>query len=61
MIAIRSFVGAACAAAAIATAVPAAAQGSGEKVTPHFEQAITNSRKIPDRRGRRLWAGRRVA
>jgi quercetin dioxygenase-like cupin family protein len=27
---------------AIATAMPAAAQGIGETVTPHFEQAITN-------------------
>ena len=39
---IRSFIGAACAAVAIATAMPAAAQGRGETVTPHFEQAIPN-------------------
>jgi quercetin dioxygenase-like cupin family protein len=42
MITMRSFVGIACAAVAITTAVPAAAQGSGEKATPHFDQAITN-------------------
>ena len=34
--------GAACAAIAIAAAMPAAAHGIGETVTPHFEQAITN-------------------
>jgi quercetin dioxygenase-like cupin family protein len=39
---VRSIFGAACAAIAIATAVPAAAQGAGETVTPQFEQAITN-------------------
>ena len=39
---IRSIFGAAYAALAIATAMPAAAHGVGEKVTPHFEQAITN-------------------
>ena len=39
---IRSIIGAACAAVAIATAMPAAAHGVGEKVTPHFEQAISN-------------------
>lgn len=39
---IRSIFGAAAVAAAIATATPAAAHGVGEKVTPHFEQAITN-------------------
>ena len=39
---IRSIFGAAYAAVAIATATPAAAHGVGEKVTPHFEQAITN-------------------
>ena len=39
---IRSIIGAAYAAFAIATAAPAAAHGVGEKVTPHFEQAITN-------------------
>jgi hypothetical protein len=36
-----SFIGVACAAVAIATAMPAAAQ-VGETVTPHFEQAIPN-------------------
>lgn len=39
---IRSIIGAAYAALAIATAMPAAAHSVGEKVTPHFEQAITN-------------------
>ena len=39
---IRSIIGAAFAAVAIATATPAAAHGVGEKVTPHFEQAISN-------------------
>ena len=39
---IRSFVGVACAAVAIATVMPAAAQDRGETVTPHFEQAIPN-------------------
>lgn len=39
---IRSIVGAACAALAIATAMPATAHEVGETVTPHFEQAITN-------------------
>ena len=39
---IRSIIGAAYAAVAIATAAPAAAHGVGEKVTPHFEQAIPN-------------------
>ena len=39
---IRSIIGAACAAVAIATATPSAAHGVGEKVTPHFEQAICN-------------------
>lgn len=39
---IRSIIGAACAAVAIATVMPAAAHGVGEKVTPHFEQAISN-------------------
>ena len=38
---IRSIIGAAYTAFAIAT-TPAAAHGVGEKVTPHFEQAITN-------------------
>jgi quercetin dioxygenase-like cupin family protein len=32
----------ACAAVAIATAMPAAAQDRGETITPHFEQAIPN-------------------
>src|SRR3954449_11769976 len=39
---IRSILGAACAAVAIATATPAAAQGVGQKVTPHFAQTIPN-------------------
>ncbi len=39
---IRRFIGIPCAAVAIATAMPAAAQGRGETVTPHFEQAIPN-------------------
>jgi quercetin dioxygenase-like cupin family protein len=39
---LRSIVGAAVAAVAIATATPSAAQSVGETVTPHFEQAITN-------------------
>ena len=38
---IRSFIGVTCAAVAIATAMPAAAQ-VGETVTLHFEQAIPN-------------------
>jgi len=38
----RSILPAACAAIAIATAAPAAAHGTGEKVTPHFQQAIPN-------------------
>jgi quercetin dioxygenase-like cupin family protein len=38
----RSIFAAACAALAIATAMPAAAHATGEMVTPHFEQAITN-------------------
>jgi len=42
MMNIRSFTGVACAAIAIATAVPAAAQDGGETITPHFEQAIPN-------------------
>src|SRR5262245_3950106 len=41
MMNISSFIGVACAAAAIATAMPAAAQ-VGETVTLHFEQAIPN-------------------
>ena len=39
---IPSIFGAAYVAIAIATAMPAAAHGIGETVTPHFEQAITN-------------------
>ena len=39
---IRSIIGAAWAALTIATATPAAAQGVGQKVTPHFQQAISN-------------------
>jgi hypothetical protein len=42
MMNIRSFIGIACAAVAIATAMPAAAQDRGETITPHFEQAIPN-------------------
>jgi quercetin dioxygenase-like cupin family protein len=39
---IRSFIGVACAAVAIATAMPAAAQDRGETITLHFEQAMPN-------------------
>jgi len=39
---IPSILGVAYAAIAIATAMPAAAHGIGETVTPHFEQAISN-------------------
>jgi quercetin dioxygenase-like cupin family protein len=39
---IKSVLGAACAAIAIAVAMPAAAHELGEKVTPHFEHAIPN-------------------
>ena len=39
---IRSLLGVACAAVAIVTAMPAAAQDRGETVTLHFEQAIPN-------------------
>ena len=39
---IRSIIGAACAALAMATAMPAAAHDPGDVVTPHFEQAIPN-------------------
>ena len=39
---IRSIIGAAYAAVAIATAMPSAAHGAGEKVTPNFEQTIPN-------------------
>jgi quercetin dioxygenase-like cupin family protein len=38
----RSIIGAAVAAIAIATAMPAAAHGVGETVTPHFQEAIPN-------------------
>jgi quercetin dioxygenase-like cupin family protein len=38
----RTVVGAACAAVCLAAAIPAAAHGSGEVVTPNFEQAIPN-------------------
>jgi quercetin dioxygenase-like cupin family protein len=39
---IRSVLGAACAAFAIATATVSATHGAGENVTPNFEQAIPN-------------------
>jgi quercetin dioxygenase-like cupin family protein len=39
---IRTIIAATCAAVAIATATPGAAQGIGQTVTPHFAQAITN-------------------
>src|SRR5262249_20803240 len=39
---IRTVIGAACAAIAIATAAPATAHDAGDKVTPIFEQAIPN-------------------
>ena len=39
---LRSFIGAAAAALAIATALPAAAHDPGDVVTPHFEKAIPN-------------------
>jgi len=39
---LRTLIAAASAALAIATATPAAAQAVGQKVTPHFNQAITN-------------------
>jgi hypothetical protein len=38
----RSIVGAACAAVAIAAAMPAVAFADGDVVTPNFEQAIPN-------------------
>ena len=38
----RSIIGKACAAVAIAAAMPLAAHGAGETVTPRFEQAIPN-------------------
>jgi hypothetical protein len=40
---LRSIFGAAYAAIAIATAIPAAAHGVGETVTPHFQQTIPNT------------------
>lgn len=39
---LRSIIGAACAAVAIAAAMPAAAHDPGETVTPHLEHAIPN-------------------
>jgi quercetin dioxygenase-like cupin family protein len=39
---IRSIIGAACTAVAIATATLSAARGAGEKVTPNFEHTIPN-------------------
>ena len=39
---LRSIIGAAVTAVAIATATPAAAHGVGEKVAPHFAQTIPN-------------------
>src|ERR1700712_5286259 len=39
---IQSVIGAACAAAAIATATPSAAHAAGERVTPTFDQTIPN-------------------
>ena len=42
MMKIISFIGVACAAVAIASAMPAAAQDRGETITPHFEQVIPN-------------------
>ena len=39
---IKSVLGAACAAIAIAAAMPAGAQDRGETVTPYFEQTISN-------------------
>jgi quercetin dioxygenase-like cupin family protein len=38
----RTFIGAACAVLAITSAIPAAAHGTGETVTPQFERAIPN-------------------
>lgn len=38
----RSIFGATCSAIAVAAATPAAAQGVGETVTPHFQHAIPN-------------------
>ena len=42
MLNVGPFLGVACAVVAIATATSAAAEERGEKVTPHFEQAIPN-------------------
>src|SRR5678816_1503547 len=42
MMKFRSFIGVACAAIAIATAMSSAAAQEGETVTKHFEQAIPN-------------------
>jgi quercetin dioxygenase-like cupin family protein len=39
---LRSIIGAACVAIAIATATPAAADGAGQTVTPQFAQTIPN-------------------
>jgi quercetin dioxygenase-like cupin family protein len=39
----KSIIGAACAALAITTAIPAAAHDPGDVVTPHFERAIPNN------------------
>jgi quercetin dioxygenase-like cupin family protein len=39
---LRTVIGAACGAVALAIAMPAGAHGVGEIVTPHFEQAIPN-------------------
>jgi quercetin dioxygenase-like cupin family protein len=39
---IKSIIGAACAAIAIAVATPAAANDNGEKITPQFEHALPN-------------------
>jgi len=38
----RFLIGAACAAVALAVALPAAAHGNGETVTPNFDRAIPN-------------------
>jgi quercetin dioxygenase-like cupin family protein len=39
---VRTLIGAGCAALAIAAAMPAAALGSDETVTPYFQHAIPN-------------------
>jgi hypothetical protein len=39
----RSIMGAAVAAVAVTTTIPAAAHGVGETVTPHFQKAISNT------------------